>query len=147
MRKRTVAGLLTAAAFMTCGMAGAQTLAQRDAIAQDKVNLAEYSKRVNSACGTHINFSVNYASYQQAPGGVNEQAHAPYLILENAGDAIMNVCKSESGKQSVQEKIKSVVGVYTEGEEESLSAGVFTYKAGYHGAQTESVERWLKSHL
>ena len=140
--------LAAAALMLTAAAAPAQTLANRDAIAQDKVNLADYAKRVNSDCGgTHIQFSVDYASFNAAPGGVDEHGHAPYLLLENAGDAIINICKTEAGKAAVAEKIKSVVLHYTEGEEESLSGGVFSYKIGYHGGNVDNPEKWLKAHL
>ncbi len=125
----------------------AQNLAERDKIAQDKVQLAEYAKRVNSACGTHIQFSINYASYQgKTPGpGVRRQSDTEYLM--NAGDAIMNVCRTEAGKAAVAQKIHSVIGEYTDGEEESLAGGVFTYRVGFSGGSIDHPEKFLKSHL
>ena len=133
-------------AFMTVGGV-AQNLAERDRIARDKVQLAEYSKRVNTACGTHIQFSINYASYQgkEPAPNVRRQSYTEYLM--NAGDAIMNVCTTEAGKQAVSEKIHSVVGAYTDGEEESLAGGVFTYRVGFSGGSIDHPEKFLKSHL
>ena len=142
--KLAVAGTI---AIFAAGAANAQTLEQRDKIARDKVQLAEYSKRVNSACGTHIQFSINYASYQNAHAAANVRVMSPTEYLMNAGDALMNICVTEAGKQAVSEKIKSVVGMYTEGEEESLSNGVFTYKVGYTGGNVDNPEKWLKAHL
>ena len=65
----------------------------------------------------------------------------------NAGDAIMHVCNSEAGKQAVAEKIHQVVGAYTDGEEESLADGVFTYRVGFSGGSIDHPEKFLKSHL
>ena len=126
---------------------GAQNLADREKIAQDKVELANYAKRVNAACGTHIQFSINYASYQgKTPGpGVRQQTYTEYLM--NAGDAIINICTSETGKEAVKDKIHSVVGAYTDGEEESLAGGVFTYRVGFQGGSVDHPEKFLKSHL
>lgn len=139
--------LLSVFAFLFGGSLLAQDLATRDKIAQDKVQLAEYSKRVNSACGTHIQFSINYASYQgKTPGpGVRQQSYTEYLM--NAGDAIINVCKTETGKAAVAAKIHSVVGAYANGEEESLAGGTFTYRVGFSGGSVDHPEKFLKSHL
>ena len=142
-RKLALVALLTSSIGTA---ATAQTLDQRNKIAQDKVQLAEYAKRVNSNCGTHIQFSIDYASYNvETPAGIRRQSPTEYLM--NAGDAIINVCKTEEGKAAVKEKIHSVVGVHTEGEEESLSNGVFTYKVGFKGGSVDHPENFLKSHL
>jgi len=126
----------------------AQNLAERDKIAQDKVQLAEYAKRVNSNCGgTHIQFSIDYASYSGAQAGPNVRKMSPTEYLMNAGDAMINVCKSEAGKTAVAQKIKEVHGAYTEGEEESPAGGVFTYRVGYSGGSVDHPEKFLKSHL
>lgn len=138
---------LAGAAALAISGASAQTLAERDKIAQDKVQLAEYANRVNAACGTHIQFSINYASYQgkEPAPGVRRQSYTEYL--ENAGDAIMHVCNTEAGKAAVREKIHSVVGAYTDGEEESLAGGVFTYRVGFSGGSVDHPEKFLKTHL
>lgn len=126
----------------------AQNLEQRTKYAQDREQLAMYAKRVNQACGTHIAFSINYASYANAPApAASVRVQSPTEYLMNAGDAIINICTSETGKQAVAGSIKSVVGMYTNGEEESLSNGVFTYKVGYTGGNVDSPEKWLKAHL
>jgi hypothetical protein len=140
-----------AAAVVVIGMgvsvAWGQDLAERDKIAQDKVQLAQYAKRVNTACGTHIQFSINYASYNGAQAGPGVRKQSPTEYLMNAGDAIINVCQTESGKAAVAAKIKEVHGAYTNGEEESLAGGVFTYKVGYSGGSVDHPEKFLKSHL
>ena len=140
------AGLLAVAAVMT-GTGFGQNLAERERIARDKTELANYSKRVNAACGTHIQFSIDYASYEDknpAPG-VRRQTYTQYLM--NAGDALINVCTSEAGKQAVADKIHQVKGAYTDGEEESLADGVFTYRVGFSGGSVDHPEKFLKSHL
>jgi hypothetical protein len=141
--------LVVAAALLAIAVTGlqAQTLADRDKIAQDKVQLAQYAKRVNLACGTHIQFSINYASYNGAQAAPNVRKQSPTEYLMNAGDAIINVCQTESGKAAVAAKIKEVHGAYTDGEEESLARGVFTNKIGFSGGSVDHPEKFLKSHL
>ena len=137
----------TAGLLLVATLASAQNLAERDKIAQDKIQLAEYAKRVNQNCGTQIQFSIDYASYQgkEPAAGVRRQSYTAYL--QNAGDAIINVCKTDSGKAAVAAKIHSVVGAYTDGEEESLAGGVFTYRVGFSGGSVDHPEKFLKSHL
>lgn len=65
----------------------------------------------------------------------------------NAGDAIINICTTAAGKEAVAQKIHEVHGAYTDGEEESLSGDVFTYKIGFSGGNVDTPEKWLKAHL
>ena len=145
-RAKWVLGLSMA---ITSGLTGlqAQSLADRDKIAQDKVQLAQYANRVNQACGTHIQFSINYASYQGKEAGPGVRKQSPTEYLMNAGDAIINVCVTEAGKTAVKEKIHEVHGAYADGEAESLAGGVFTYRVGYSGGSVDHPEKFLKSHL
>ena len=123
----------------TCGLA--QTLADRDKITHDKVDWLN-AKRVNSNCGTHIQFSIDYASYQGATAGPSVRKQSPTEYLMNAGDAMINVCKSEAGKAAVAAKIKEVHGAYTQAEEEPLAGGVFTYRVGYKGGSVDHPEKF-----
>ncbi len=139
--------IATALTLFTAAVTAAQTSDQRTKYAQDREQLAQYAKRVNSACGTHIQFSINYPSYSNAHAGPNVRVQSPTEYLMNAGDAIINICTTATGKESVSQKIHSVVGMYTDGEEESLSDGVFTYKIGYTGGNVDNPEKWLKAHF
>jgi hypothetical protein len=150
MNRMVSAGLAGALGLATVAGASAmgQTLADRDKIAQDKVQLAEYAKRVNTSCGgTHIQFSIDYASYTHAQAGPGVRKQSPTEYLMNAGDAIINVCKTADGKAAVAQKIKEVHGAFTEGETETLTGGVFTYKVGYSGGSVDHPEKFLKAHL
>lgn len=124
-----------------------QTLDQRDKIARSKVAVAQYANRVNAACGTHIQFSIDYQSYVNSPNGLGGATNnTPSGLIQNAGDAIMNICVTEAGKADVAQKIHEVHLVYTAGEEESLAGGVFTYKLD-KGGSVDAPEKWLKAHL
>ncbi len=140
--KWAAAMLLTAS-----GACSAQNLADRDKIAQDKTQLAQYATRVNAACGTHIQFSINYASYNGAVAGPTVRKQSPTEYLMNAGDAIINICVTPAGKAAVAQKIHEVHGAYAEAESESLAGGVFTYKASYAGGSVDHPEKFLKAHL
>ena len=144
---RLQVAVLFAATSLGAAAASAQNLEDRDKIAYDKTQLAQYQNRVNQACGTHIQFSINYASYNGAVAGPGVRKQSPTEYLMNAGDAIMQVCNTEAGKAAVREKIHEVHGAYTNGEEESLANGVFTYKVGYSGGSVDHPEKFLKTHL
>lgn len=139
-------GALAVAAVLVAPVS-AQTLADRDRITQDKANLAQYAVRVNSACGSHIRFSINYASYtgKHPAAGVRQQAYEAYL--ENAGDAIINICTTPDGKAAVLKSIKAVVGGYADSETSVLSGGVFTYRTSFAGGSVAAPEQYLKAHL
>lgn len=139
--------LTAAVAVLTvCGFAGAQDLAQRDKFDQDKGQLALYAKRVNLACGTQIKFSINYASYAgKSDATVRMQSPTEYLM--NAGDAIINICTTPSGKAAVASKIHEVHGALGTAEEYNLAGGVFTYKTSYAGGSATAPEKYLKSVL
>ena len=141
-------GMAWATALCLATAAGsAQDLAARDKIAQDKTNLAQYATRVNSACGTHIAFSIDYASYtgKTPAAGVRQQSYEAYL--ENAGDALINICVTPAGKAAVAQKIHAVRGGYAESEQYTLAGGVFTYKTGFGGGSVAAPEKYLKAQL
>ena len=127
----------------------AQTLADKDEIAKDNQFLSTYQKQVNTSCGgTHIQFTINYPSFVHSPGGLQNGSQTnPSGLIQNAGDAITNICRTEAGKAAVAQKIHTVVCVYANGEEESLAGGTFTYRIGYKGGNVDNPEKWLKAHL
>ena len=122
--------------------ASGQTVQQKDVIAGDKAEIAEYAKGVNATCGTHIGFAVNYLSFGK-DGGVTDQ-HRPSRMMQAAGDALRNACSTSEGRRVVRSKVHSVRLVYGENEAETLAGGVFTYKVGYGGGHPDE---WLKAHL
>ncbi len=126
-----------------------QNLADKDEIAKDNAFLETYQKQVNASCGgTHIQFTINYASFVHSPGGLQNGSQTnPSGLIQNAGDAITNVCRTEAGKAAVAQKIHTVVCVYANGEEESLAGGTFTYRIGYKGGNVDNPEKWLKAHM
>jgi hypothetical protein len=122
-------------------------LSDRNAISEDKVQLAQYAQRVNASCGSHIAFSIMYGSYANAVAGPGVRKQSPTEYLMNAGDAIINICTTADGKSAVQGKIKRVVGGFSSSETESLANGVFTYQTSYAGGSVAAAESYLKAHL
>ncbi len=141
--------MIAALALTAAAPSFAQNLADRDEMAKDNAALVTYQKQVNTSCGgTHIQFTINYPSFVKSPGGLQNGSQTnPSGLIMNAGDAITNICRTEAGKAAVAQKIHSVVLIYTNGEEESLAGGTFTYKVGYKGGNVDNPEKWLKAHL
>ena len=151
MAFRKAGGVCTAAALATAMTVPcfAQNIADKDEMSKDNQLLITYQKQVNTSCGgTHIQFTINYPSFVHSPGGLqNGPQTNPYGLIQNAGDAITNVCRTEAGKAAVAQKIHTVICVYANGEEESLAGGTFTYRIGYKGGNVDNPEKWLKAHL
>ncbi len=128
--------------------AQAQTLEQKNMIAQDKVEVAEHAAATNKTCGTHIAFSVDYPSFagiKTDPDNANQQS--PYAYFANVTDALDQVCGTPAGKASVQAKIKSVVVSHAKSESESLQGGTFHYNVPYAGASYPTIIAWLNKNL
>ena len=138
--------MAAAGLLLVTGIAGAQTLAERDKFDQDKGQLALYAKRVNLACGTQIKFSINYASYA-GKSSTTVRMQSPTEYLMNAGDAIINICTTPAGKAAVAQKIQSVVGAFGPAESYVLAGGVFTYKTSFAGGSVAAPEKYLKAQL
>jgi hypothetical protein len=134
---------LTAAASSTPALA--QSLKLKEVFADDRPRVAELASQANAACGSNIQFSVDYDSYSQLLADDNNQK--PWAYLANATDALKRVCQSPEGKQAVQAKIKSVVVSNGANESESLTNGVFHYTVPYAGHSPATVVQWLQSNL
>ena len=125
--------------------AAAQSIKQKDMIAHDKEKAASLAKEANDACGTQVKFSIDYASYSKVLDDDNNQS--PWAYLANVTDAFKTVCRTDAGKQGIQQKIKSVSVANGETEIESLSNGAFRYQVPYRGHSPATVVKWLQSNL
>ena len=134
-------GLLT---LLATG-AAAQSIKQKDMIAHDREKVASLAQEANQACGTQVKFSVDYASYSKVLDDENNQS--PWAYLANVTDAFKQVCRTDAGKQGIQQKIKSVTVSNGETESESLSGGTFKYQVPYRGHSPATVVKWLQSNL
>jgi hypothetical protein len=136
-------------ALLVCAATSfAQTIQQRDMIAQDKGEVASLAKEANDACGTHINFSVDYSTFSDvktAPENANQQS--PYSFFQNVTDALGMVCGTPAGKAAVQAKLKAVVVTHSKTESETFSNGTFHYAVPYTGATVQTVADFLRSKL
>ncbi len=145
MKKLT---LCAASTLLCAGLLQAQSLDQRQMIAQDKTEVASHAKEANDACGTHINFSVDYSTFSDvktAPENANQQS--PYSFFANVTDALGMICSTPDGKAAVQAKLKTVVVTHAKTESETFSNGTFHYAVPYTGATVQTVADFLKSKL
>ena len=137
-----------AAAILLTPALQAQSLKQREMIASDKVQVAEHASDANKACGTSINFSVDYSTFSDvltSPDNPNQQS--PWAFFANVTDALAIVCGAPEGKAAVQAKIKSVVVTHATKESESLSGTTFHYAVPYNGAGVQTIVKYLKDTL
>ena len=128
--------------------AHAQNVKTREMIANDKIQVADHAKEANQACGTHINFSVDYSTFSDvstSPDNPNQQS--PWAFFANVTDALGIVCGTPEGKAAVQSKLKTVVVTHATKESESFSGGTFHYAVPYNGAGVQTVVDYLKSNL
>lgn len=141
---RTFAALLA----LPIVAAQAQTLAMKNMIAEDKIQVAEHAAATNKKCGTNIAFSMNYPSFsgiKTDPDNANQQN--PWAYFANVTDALDNICGTEEGKASVKAKITAVVVSHGTAETESLTAGTFKYSVPYSGHSYHTIIDWLKQNL
>ncbi len=130
---------------MTCG---AQSLGEKNLIAQDKTQVAELAAEANKACGTSIPMSVDYASFHGwKEDATNTNQQSPYSFFQNVTEALESVCGTDDGKKSVQAKIKSVTVSHASAESESLQGGAFHYSTPYQGGTSQTIVKWLNGHL
>lgn len=126
----------------------AQTLKDKTGMEADRKELAGLQKSVNATCGSTIQLKVDYDSYIKGAGSVDEYSHAPYQYCQNATEALEQTCRNSSaGKQSVQQKIKSVTCSYGTAQALSLDGMTLNYTVGYHGGNADFVVKWLGGHL
>ncbi|WP_419805976.1 hypothetical protein [Terriglobus sp.] len=126
----------------------AQSLEQKNMIAQDKIQVAQYAAETNKKCGTNIAFSVDYPSFagiKSDPDNLNQQS--PWAYFANVTDALNSVCNTNEGKAAVKAKIQKVVVSHAKEESESLNGGLFHYNVSYKVHTVQSVEEWLNKNL
>lgn len=136
---------LTISSVLACMPAHAQSLKQQNMIASDTQKAGELAREANQACGSSIEFRVDYPSYAHVLEDENNQS--PWAYLANATDALKRVCRNDAGKQAVQAKIKVVTVSNGTSESESLQAGEFHYTVPYRGHGPATVVSWLEANL
>ena len=140
--------LTCAAAVLFTTTLNAQNLKQREMIASDKIQVAEHAKDANQACGTNINFSVDYTTFSDvstSPDNPNQQS--PWAFFANVTDALRTVCGTPEGKAAVQGKIKTVVVTHAQKESEVLSGTTLHYAVPYNGAGVQTIVKYLRDTL
>ena len=81
--KRTAAAVLLVAFVASLSAANAQSLAQREMIAQDKTTVAEHLAAANKACGSHVTLTVDYATFadvRTSPDNPNQQSPWAFVV-------------------------------------------------------------------
>ena len=122
-------------------------VAQAQGSAQDKTEVAEHAAETNKTCGTHIAFSVDYASFaglKDDPKNANQQSAWAYFA--NVTDALNSICGTDAGKAMVA-KIKAVTVSHGPAEAESMAGGTFHYVVPTAGASYPTIVQWLNKHL
>jgi hypothetical protein len=137
-------------AVSLCGasMLQAQSLKQREMIASDKVQFAKLAAQTNAACGTNINFSIDYSTFSDvltSPDNPNNQQ--PWALAANATDAVKSVCGSDEGKAAVKQKITKVNITHAKQESEKLNGSTLDYAVPYSGAGVQTIVKYLKDTL
>lgn len=135
-------------ACLPVAAASAQTLAQKNMIAQDKIQVAERAAATNKKCGTDIKFSMDYPTFYNIKGDpTNPNDQSPWAFFANVTDALDSVCGTDDGKAAVKAKIHSVVVSHATAESESMSGGTFHYSVPYNGAGVQTIIAWLGKNL
>ena len=115
--------------------------------AQDKTEVAEHAAETNKTCGTHIAFSVDYASFaglKDDPKNANQQSVWAYFA--NVTDALNSICGTDDGKKMAA-KIKAVTVSHGPTEAESMTGGTFHYTVPTAGASYPTIVQWFNKHL
>ena len=135
-------------AFFAAGSLPAQTLKDKSGMDADRKEMAEAAKSMNQTCGTDIKVGVDYQSYLKGAGSVDEYSHAPYQYCQNATDAVDLTCRhSSAGKEAITQKVKTITCSYGDAQALSLEGTTLHYTVGYHGGNSDFVNKWLENHL
>lgn len=145
MKRLLLASALTISPILPGAPAHAQSLKQKEMIAADTQKVGELAREANQACGSRIEFRVDYPSYDHVLDDDNNQR--PWAYLANATDALKRVCRSDAGKQAVQTRIKAVTVSNGDTESESIQNGEFHYTVPYRGHSPATVITWLETNL
>ncbi len=122
--------------------------AHAQASAQDKTEVAEHAAETNKNCGTHITFTVDYASFagiKDDPKNANQQSVWAYFA--NVTDALNSVCSTDDGKKMVQAKLKAVTVSHGATEAEAMNGGTFHYTVPTAGAGYPTIVQFLNKNL
>ena len=126
----------------------ASVAARAQGSAQDKTEVAEHAAETNKTCGTHIAFSVDYASFagiKDDPKNANQQSVWAYFA--NVTDALNSICSTDDGKKMVQAKLKAVTVSHGATEAETMSGGTFHYTVPSAGAGYPTIVQFLNKNL
>ena len=122
--------------------------AHGQATAQDKTEVAEHAAETNKTCGTHIVFTVEYASFaglKDDPKNANQQSVWAYFA--NVTDALNSICSTDDGKKMVQAKLKAVTVTHGATEAETMTGGTFHYTVPSAGAGYPTIVQFLNKNL
>ncbi|WP_419804656.1 hypothetical protein [Terriglobus sp.] len=141
-------------ATMICGAAlaasaGAQSLKQREMIANDKKQVAEHLAAANKTCGSNVQINTDYSTFadvETSPDNPNQQS--PWAFIVNVTDAMDSLCRSSpEAKEAVATKLKTVNVRHAAAESESYSNGVLTYAVPYQGTSYQKIMALLRDKL
>ena len=143
-----VCSALVLASTLTA-VAPAQSLKQREMIANDKKQVAEHLASSNKTCGSNVQINTDYSTFadvETSPENPNQQS--PWAFITNVTDAMDSLCRSSpEAKEAVATKLKTVNVRHATTESESYSNGVLTYAVPYQGASYQKIMELLRDKL
>ena len=140
---------LIAVSFLAISATKAQSLKQRELIAQDKKTVAGRLADANKTCGSNVTLTTDYSTFadvETSPDNPNQQS--PWAFVANATDAMDTLCRgSDEGKQAIQTKLKSIQVKHEKTQSLKFTSGTLYYAAPYKGGNVESIVAFLKENL
>ncbi len=143
------AAALSAFTFAALPMAQAQSLKQRELIAEDKKQVAERLARANQTCGSDVKLTTDYNTFSDvttSPDNPNQQS--PWAFIANATDAMDTLCRgSDEGKTAIQQKLKVIQVSHAKEQSLKFTNGTLNYAVTYNHSNVETIVKFLKDNL
>lgn len=129
--------------------ASAQTIRQRQDLAQDRQQVAEHIADANKTCGTNVTLSVDWNSFagaKTAPENTNAQSAWSFIV--NATDALDAVCREGAdSKAAISSNLHTITVSHASSEQMDYRGGVLHYGVPYQGAGYSTLERYMLDHI
>ena len=146
LRSAAIMLALTSAALP---LAQAQSLRQRELIAEDKKQVAERLARANKTCGSDVKLTADYNTFSDvmtSPDNPNQQS--PWAFIANATDAMDTLCRgSDEGKTAIQQKLKLIQVSHAKEQSLKFTNGTLNYAVAYNHSNVDTIVQFLKDNL
>jgi hypothetical protein len=137
-------GMIAALAGLGTAAADAQSLKIRQRMASEAESLVKDVDYTNKACGTKLAVKFDWAG---APEG-DLLTFSPESYCNAALEAIQRVCGEPSGKEAVQQKVKTMTCGFGASRAITLKDGAIAYKINFGSANdADFVYEYLQNKL